>query len=192
MTIFIISSHCYTLRTNVYDLVCCSLFNIFLSQAEFQCNNINLNQHVVRLLRLMVGSLKQYNRRVIPYRQVHKWPDGLYNLYNLFFFFYWKLKLLGLSDPKDLFLHWVHCTNVSCFISLCFIKRSVCWMVPDVGKKELESTLSILQDFLSEVTYALWTLIHFLQVSNDGCIYFWFPSHKFIVGLTAVWGKQTQ
>lgn len=36
----------------------------YLSQAEFQCSNVNLHQHVVRLLRLMVGSLKRYNQRI--------------------------------------------------------------------------------------------------------------------------------
>lgn len=33
-----------------------------------------------------------------------------------------------------------------------------------MGKKEWESTLPILQDCLSEVTSALQTLMHFLQV----------------------------
>ena len=151
LTTFIISSHFYTLHTNVYDLVCCSLCNIFLSQAEFQCNNINFSQHVVRLLRLMVGSLRRYNQRVIPHRQVHKWPDGLYSSYNLSFFnignwSYWAYLILKIY-------FYTECTAqmVAVLIaSLLLRDQRAGWSL--MGKKELESTLPILQDFLSQVT----------------------------------------
>lgn len=44
----------------------------FYHRLHSSATTLNIHQHVVGLLRLMAGSLKQFNWRVVPQRQVHK------------------------------------------------------------------------------------------------------------------------